>query len=72
MSNYCGSCRYNPQERSTENACPFNYLYWDFLARHEQKLRTQGRMNLVLKHLEKMDVNELNKMQTLAQKKMVS
>jgi len=72
MSDYCGSCRYNPKERSTENACPFNYLYWDFLARHEQKLRTQGRMNLVLKHLENMEVNELNKMQTLARKKMIS
>jgi len=71
MSDYCGSCHYNPKERSTENACPFNYLYWDFLARHEQKLRTQGRMNLVLKHLEKMDVNELNKMQTLARRKVV-
>lgn len=66
MSDYCGNCCYNPKEKLTKNACPFNYLYWDFLARHEEKLRSQGRMNLVLKHLEKMSPDELNKMRNLA------
>lgn len=66
MSDYCGNCCYNPKEKITKNACPFNYLYWDFLARHKEKLKLQGRMNLVLKHLEKMSSNELNKMRNLA------
>jgi len=66
MSDYCSNCSYNPKEKTTENACPFNYLYWDFLARHEEKLRSQGRMNLVLKHLEKMSADELNKIHNLA------
>ncbi|MGY6528333.1 MAG: cryptochrome/photolyase family protein [Cyanobacterium sp.] len=70
MSDYCKGCRYNPKEKLTENACPFNYLYWDFLARHEEKLRTQGRMNLVLKHLEKMSVEDLNTIKSLASKRM--
>lgn len=70
MSDYCKGCRYNPKEKLTENACPFNYLYWDFLARHEEKLRTQGRMNLVLKHLEKMSAEDLETIKFLARKRM--
>ncbi|HIK38535.1 MAG: cryptochrome/photolyase family protein [Geminocystis sp.] len=68
MSDYCDSCRYNPQSRSTENACPFNYLYWDFLARHKDKLKSQGRMALALKHLENISPQELQQIQTLATK----
>ncbi|MBE9222904.1 cryptochrome/photolyase family protein [Cyanobacterium stanieri LEGE 03274] len=69
MSDYCKGCCYNPKEKFTENACPFNYLYWNFLARHEEKLRTQGRMNLVLKHLEKMSEKDLETINFLAQKR---
>jgi deoxyribodipyrimidine photolyase-related protein len=58
MSDYCANCQYNYKEKIGENACPFNYLYWDFLRRHEDKLKSQGRMNLVLKHLEKISPEE--------------
>jgi deoxyribodipyrimidine photolyase-related protein len=30
MSDYCGKCAYNPKARTGENACPFNFFYWDF------------------------------------------
>jgi deoxyribodipyrimidine photolyase-related protein len=59
MSDYCAGCQYNPKERIGEKACPFNYFYWDFLARHHQQLKSQGRMGLILKNLEKMSVEEL-------------
>lgn len=68
MSDYCENCRYNPSERNTENACPFNYLYWDFLARHKDKLKSQGRMALALKQLETIPPQQLKQMQTLAGK----
>ncbi|MEM9771623.1 MAG: cryptochrome/photolyase family protein [Cyanobacteria bacterium P01_D01_bin.73] len=67
MSDYCKGCTYKPKERTGDKACPFNYFYWDFLSRHEEKLRSQGRMSLVLKHVEKMDPQELEEMQELAQ-----
>ncbi|WP_294193379.1 cryptochrome/photolyase family protein [uncultured Sphingomonas sp.] len=44
MSDYCGHCRYDVTKRVGEDACPFNALYWDFLARNEDKLRPNRRM----------------------------
>jgi deoxyribodipyrimidine photolyase-related protein len=44
MSDYCGRCRYDVGKRVGENACPFNALYWDFLARHEDKLGDNRRL----------------------------
>jgi deoxyribodipyrimidine photolyase-related protein len=44
MSDYCGSCRYDVKQRIGPNACPFNALYWDFLARHRVRLEANSRM----------------------------
>ncbi|MEM6500222.1 MAG: cryptochrome/photolyase family protein [Cyanobacteria bacterium P01_C01_bin.89] len=66
MSDYCKGCQYKPKEKVGEKACPFNFFYWDFLSRHEDKLRSQGRMGLVLKHVEKMDAGNLKEIQSLA------
>lgn len=43
MSDYCGTCAFDPG-----SDCPIRALYWAFLARHEAKLKEQGRMNLVM------------------------
>ncbi|MGK7915538.1 MAG: cryptochrome/photolyase family protein [Prochloraceae cyanobacterium] len=66
MSDYCGACQYKHNKRTGENACPFNYFYWDFLARHRDKLKSLGRMNLVLSNLDKISADELEKMRSLA------
>jgi deoxyribodipyrimidine photolyase-related protein len=52
MSNYCKGCAYNHRETTGENACPFNFLYWDFLMRNEKKFAGNKRMALVMKSLE--------------------
>jgi deoxyribodipyrimidine photolyase-related protein len=44
MSDYCGRCRYDVGKRIGKDACPFNALYWDFLARHEDKLGRNRRL----------------------------
>ena len=59
MSTYCQGCRYSPKQRSGPQACPFNALYWDFLARHGDGLRRNPRMALVMKQLEKIPAEEL-------------
>ena len=46
MSDYCGHCRYDVTKRVGDDACPFNALYWDFLARNEDKLRANPRMKI--------------------------
>ncbi|ESA33866.1 deoxyribodipyrimidine photolyase-related protein [Leptolyngbya sp. Heron Island J] len=58
MSDYCKDCQYHPKLRTGENACPFNFFYWDFLARHRDILQNQGRMNFILKNLDKMSAEE--------------
>ena len=45
MSDFCGSCRYDPRRRTGDEACPFTTLYWDFLARHEERLRGNHRLS---------------------------
>ncbi len=44
MSDYCASCRYKFKEKTGPDACPFNALYWDFVARNESKLRGNPRL----------------------------
>ena len=59
MSDYCKSCFYKHSKRTGDNACPFNYLYWDFLNRHRDKLKFQGRINFILRNLDRMSPEEL-------------
>ncbi|MBM3609467.1 MAG: cryptochrome/photolyase family protein, partial [Alphaproteobacteria bacterium] len=44
MSDYCGTCRYKVKQKAGADACPFNYLYWDFIARHRERLKANPRM----------------------------
>ncbi len=44
MSDYCGQCSYDVKKKTGENACPFNALYWHFLARNEKKLAGYHRL----------------------------
>lgn len=54
MSNYCSSCRFDVKQRTGPDACPFNALYWDFIARNEGKLRGNPRMAMPYKNWERM------------------
>jgi deoxyribodipyrimidine photolyase-related protein len=55
MSDYCGKCRFDVKKRVEDNACPFNALYWDFIARNEKKLSGNRRLAFAYKNLQRMD-----------------
>ena len=44
MGGYCRGCRFRPEERTGEAACPFTTLYWDFLLRHAPLLLANPRI----------------------------
>ena len=54
MSNYCKNCRYKVNEKLGETACPFNYLYWNFLATHRDKLQNNPRLGMIYRTYDKM------------------
>lgn len=58
MTTYCRGCRYDPTQRTGEDACPFTTLYWDFLDRHEAKLRPNRRLSPVYGTLDRFDAAE--------------
>jgi deoxyribodipyrimidine photolyase-related protein len=51
MSDYCTRCRYRPEQSTGTDACPFTTLYWDFLARHEQRFAGHPRLALQIRNL---------------------
>ena len=59
MSNYCEHCRYDVKQRTGEGACPFNYLYWDFAARHRTLLGNNPRTSRVIATLDRMSKDKV-------------
>ncbi|MBC7752010.1 MAG: cryptochrome/photolyase family protein, partial [Candidatus Saccharibacteria bacterium] len=49
MSNYCKGCRYDVKQRTGDNACPFNALYWNFLSQHRNKLASNPRIGQMIR-----------------------
>jgi deoxyribodipyrimidine photolyase-related protein len=54
----CKRCRYKPGERTGERACPFTTLYWDFLARHEERLAKNPRTVMQVRNLARVSADE--------------
>ncbi|WP_374285396.1 cryptochrome/photolyase family protein [Novosphingobium sp.] len=44
MSDYCRTCAYDVKAKAGPRACPFNLLYWHFVARHQDRLARNPRM----------------------------
>lgn len=55
MSNACGACPYDPKALAGENACPFNALYWHFIATHQDTLQHNNRMAMIVQSCRKFD-----------------
>ena len=54
MSDYCGQCAYDVKQKNGPKACPFNYLYWDFLARNRTALANNPRVAPMYRTLDRL------------------
>ena len=54
MSNYCQGCQYIVTQKTGSDACPFNYLYWDFLVRNRAQLQTNQRVSMMYRNYDRM------------------
>ncbi|MEL6919395.1 MAG: cryptochrome/photolyase family protein, partial [Pseudomonadota bacterium] len=54
MSNYCGNCSYSVAKKNGPKACPFNYLYWNFLDQNNDVLKSNQRMGMMYGTLNRM------------------
>ena len=59
MSNYCRDCHYKVSQKNGAAACPFNYLYWDFLIRNRAKLKDNARLGMMYRSLDRMDETKI-------------
>lgn len=64
MSNYCQHCHYNVKEKNGAQACPFNYLYWDFLDRNKELLGNNARLRMPYATLRKMTDDKVRHIKT--------
>ncbi len=54
MSNYCKGCQYKVSKKNGSDACPFNYLYWDFLVRNRDHLSSNPRIAMMYRTYDRM------------------
>ncbi len=66
MSDYCESCRFRPDRRTGDDACPFSAMYWDFLDRNRSRLADNHRLRLAYGNLERIDPDELRRIRARA------
>jgi deoxyribodipyrimidine photolyase-related protein len=58
MSNYCTNCSFKINIKNGSEACPFNYLYWNFLVSNRSKLETNHRISMMYKTYDKMSSSQ--------------
>lgn len=68
MSNYCQNCAYQVKEKNGDRACPFNYLYWNFLIKNKSLLSKNHRMAMIYRVLEKFDQDKIENIKKDSQK----
>ena len=49
MSNHCRGCRFDVKKRTGPDSCPFNSLFWDFMARHREPLSENPRVKVLFR-----------------------
>ena len=66
MSNYCEGGRYRREESTGQQACPFNALYWNFLAKKRALLQNNPRLSVAYRQLDRLPSAKLSALRTRA------
>jgi deoxyribodipyrimidine photolyase-related protein len=64
MSNYCKNCSYAVAKKSGPDACPFNYLYWNFLKTNRKQLASNQRIGMMYRIFDKMTKDQQKQIET--------
>ena len=67
MGDYCRGCAHDAKDAVGPRACPFNFLYWDFIARHAEDFARNPRMAMPVMGLRKLKPEKLAAMRAKAQ-----
>jgi deoxyribodipyrimidine photolyase-related protein len=67
MSNYCSGCKYNPEIKTGETACPTTTLYWNFLIKHYDTFSRNPRTALMTKNVNRFSEEEVAALKAHAQ-----
>ena len=54
MSDFCRSCRYDVKAKAGPDACPLNYLYWNFMLENRAKLGRNPRLAQAFRTLDRL------------------
>ena len=68
MSDHCRGCAHDVKAQTGPRACPFNFLYWDFIARNAGHFEGNARMAMPLSTLRKMAPGKLAAMREEARR----
>ena len=67
MSNYCSACKYKPDVRYGDEACPVTTLYWNFLIKHREQFESSPRTRLMTANLKRISDEDQAKITLHAQ-----
>ena len=54
MGPYCSGCSYDAADKTGDNSCPLNSLYWHFHVRNRAKLERNPRIGMAYRTWDKM------------------
>lgn len=68
MSDYCKHCEYKISKKTGEGACPFNYLYWNFIDEQRETFSENGRANFMVNMFDKKTEEDKKAIRNFSQK----
>lgn len=66
QGDHCKRCRYRVKDRTGDDACPFNSLFWDFMVRHREALSANPRIGVLYRSWDRWSASEQDEIRARA------